>query len=77
MSYGLVYLKEYHLIFLLLQGLCFLRFPAAMQDTYFESLEKINKGLDTPLYAMPILETEDFIYHEKRSELFKIYWRNI
>ncbi|NLW26023.1 HpcH/HpaI aldolase/citrate lyase family protein [Acetivibrio saccincola] len=52
-------------------GFVFPKITCANARTYFESLEKINKGLDTSLYAMPILETEDFIYHEKRSHSLK------
>ena len=52
-------------------GFVFPKISCANANIYFEKLEKINKWLDTPLYAMPILETEDFIFHEQRSESLK------
>lgn len=52
-------------------GFVFPKISCSNANIYFEKLEEINKGLDTPLYAMPILETEDFIFHEKRSESLK------
>lgn len=50
-----------------ISGFVFPKISCNNAVTYFEKLEKINKELDIPLYGMPILETEDFIFHEKRS----------
>ena len=56
----LVYLKDYPYISVI-TGFVFPKISCSNANIYFEKLEEINKGL-VSLYAMPILETEDFIF---------------
>ncbi len=52
----------------ILTGFVFPKFTVANGTGYLETLSRINEELSERLYAMPILETEDIIFEEKRSQ---------
>lgn len=51
-----------------LTGFVFPKFSVHNGRSYFMELLKINHSLKRTLYAMPILETEDIIFEERRTE---------
>lgn len=52
----------------LLTGFIFPKFSVRNGGTYFEELVNINKKFKIRLYGMPILESPEIIYNEKRIE---------
>ncbi|WP_129595847.1 HpcH/HpaI aldolase/citrate lyase family protein [Anaerophilus nitritogenes] len=63
-------LKEYSSY---LMGFVFPKFSVENGWSYFESLKEVCKELGKKFYAMPILETKEIIYKEKRIDtLLKI-----